>query len=67
MSGEHSSDKEDSDQYDFTQLLYQTTHKISDSKDKNIGDSHDTGNERGVKNIFMARYQNIYWSTVDIL
>ena len=48
---EHSSHEDSSDQYDYTQLLYQRTRKISHSKDEMKGDSCDTGNGRDVKNI----------------
>jgi hypothetical protein len=55
------SDEENADYYDYTQALNQITWEIIDSKSEMEGDSRDAGNGKDVKNIFMARYRNIYW------
>jgi hypothetical protein len=51
--GEYSSDKESSDEEDYTQLLHQTTHEISDSEDESDDNYCIEGQQGGVSTTFL--------------
>jgi hypothetical protein len=53
--GECSSDEENSDEEDYTQLLHQTTHEISESEHESDGDCHIEGQQGGVSTTFLWR------------
>jgi len=62
--GENSSDEDCSDKYDETIIITKKPGTPMTVKMKKVNPC-ENGTERNINDIFMAQYQNIYWSTGD--